>query len=35
MEEEEKAIWMLVIIVGLVLVWVFLEEFSYFGLQME
>lgn len=32
MEEDEKAILGLVAIVGVVLLWVFLEEFRYFGL---
>ncbi|MCA0937369.1 hypothetical protein LCL85_17650 [Vibrio alginolyticus] len=35
MEEEETAMIILVLIVGLVLVWIFLEEYHYFGLYME
>ncbi len=35
MEEEEKAMMILVLIVGLVLVWIFLEEYHYFGFYME
>ncbi|CAH1545769.1 Membrane protein [Vibrio rotiferianus] len=34
MEEDERAIMGLVAIVGFVLLWVFLEEFAYFGLTM-
>lgn len=33
MEEDEKAILILVVIVGLVLVWVLLEEFNYLGFR--
>lgn len=33
MEEDEKAIMMLVVIVGLVLVWVFLEKVNYLGFR--
>ena len=33
MEEDEKAIMILVVIVGLVLIWVFLEEFNYLGFR--
>ncbi|WP_156145309.1 hypothetical protein [Vibrio hyugaensis] len=32
MEEDERAIMGLVAIVGFVLLWIFLEEFGYFGL---
>ena len=32
MEEDERAIMGLVAIVGFVLLWIFLEEFCYFGL---
>jgi hypothetical protein len=32
MEEDERAIMGLVVIVGFVLLWIFLEEFGYFGL---
>lgn len=33
MEEDEKAIMMLAVIVGFVLIWVFLEEVNYFGFR--
>jgi hypothetical protein len=32
MEEDERAIMGLVAIVGFVLLWIFFEEFGYFGL---
>lgn len=32
MEEDERAIMGLAAIVGFVLLWIFLEEFGYFGL---
>ncbi len=35
MEEEETAMMILLLIIGLVLVWIFLEEYHYFGLYME
>ncbi|KLE23713.1 membrane protein [Vibrio diabolicus] len=35
MEEDEKAIMMLVVIVGLVLVWIALEELNYLGLSIK
>ena len=33
MKEDEKAIMMLVVIVGLVLIWVVLEELNYLGFK--
>ncbi|HCG8568945.1 hypothetical protein HJ059_16025 [Vibrio parahaemolyticus] len=35
MEEDEKAIMMLVVIVGFVLIWVVLEELNYLGLPIK
>ncbi|ARP00081.1 hypothetical protein K08M3_32480 [Vibrio alginolyticus] len=35
MEEDEKAIMILFVIVGLVLVWVALEELKYLGLPIK
>lgn len=35
MEEDEKAIMMLVVIVGFVLIWVVLEELNYLGLPIR
>lgn len=35
MEEDEKAIMMLIVIVGLVLVWIALEELNYLGLSIK
>ncbi len=35
MEEDEKAIMMLVVIVGLVLVWIVLEELNYLGFSIK
>ncbi|RCW25118.1 hypothetical protein DET53_102136 [Vibrio parahaemolyticus] len=35
MEEDEKAIMMLVVIVGLVLVWIALEELNYLGFSIK
>ncbi|EAS78089.1 hypothetical protein V12G01_04201 [Vibrio alginolyticus 12G01] len=35
MEEDEKAIMILFVIVGLVLVWVALEELNYLGLPIK
>ncbi len=35
MEEDEKAIMMLVVSVGFVLIWVVLEELNYLGLPIK
>lgn len=35
MEEDEKAIMMLVVIVGFVLIWVVLEELNYLALPIK
>lgn len=35
MEEDEKVIMMLVVIVGLVLVWIALEELNYLGFSIK
>lgn len=35
MEEDEKAIMMLVVVVGLVLVWIALEELNYLGFSIK
>ncbi len=35
MEEDEKAIMMLVVIVGFVFIWVVLEELNYLGLPIK
>jgi hypothetical protein len=35
MEEDEKAIMMLVVIVGLVFVWIALEELNYLGFSIK
>jgi len=35
MEEDEKAIIMLVLIVGLVLIWIALEELNYLGFSIK
>lgn len=35
MEEDEKAIMVLVVIVGLVLVWIALEELNYLGFSIK
>ena len=35
MEEDERAIMMLVVIVGLVLVWIALEELNYLGFSIK
>ncbi len=35
MEEDEKAIMMLIVIVGLVLVWIALEELNYLGFSIK